>query len=198
MERWKIHVSDRHWEQGRRASLQCLVMTTVLSARLCSAPTLAPAPCPGAKPTMQHLAYAWPMLGPGDQPWECGLLLFSKSAKGEGEENIINVKTFLLVTLRGYKQRCPPENLKIYLKSSIQNRTAWKPVCQKICLRVIKIKFKKTPTDLFTPSCRQKGNPDIWIHIQTFALLHVLRVSKRHRSICKYCGCDLKECLAFV
>lgn len=51
----------------------------------------------------------------------------------------------------------------------------------------------------FHPILQTKKETQIYgICIQASALLHILRVSKRHRSICKYCGWDLKECLVFV
>lgn len=59
-----------------------------------------------------------------------------------------------------------------------------------------KKKKKKRP---FHPRPVGKKESQIcWINIEAFALLHVLRVSKRHHSICKYYGWDFKECLVFV
>lgn len=175
---------------------------SVVPGHACGAECLAflstgTAPCPGEKPALQHRAHVWAMLTPGDQPWECGLLLLSsKSAKGDKQETIINYKVFLLITLNWYKQRC--KNLKIYLKCSIQNKAAWKPVCH-ICLRVIKIKEKNItkPTYLFTPSCRQK-KPKYTGYILKLLPFYTFHMYLKDSTVFINIGGDLKECFVFV
>lgn len=132
--------------------------------RVCDAECLAllgtgTAPSPRAKPVLQHRAHIWPMLRPGHQHWQCGLLFF-KSAKGDEQETIINVTRFF----SSWLYRNINKDVKTLRSTSNEAYKARQPGSLDVrpASELLKSEKKLNKTTyLFTPSCRQKRNPNI-------------------------------------